>query len=242
MRNKIFIITIIFSLFLLLFFSSCATFKKEAVTSIKNAAVVSVYCHKRIDTSDFKGMAAGVSELAQNKDFKLQPVAVRLRDDIFNEYASHLPFSLLDEPTVINNESYINLYKDKKIDFKPIFFATPEGYQIVLFTNEDIITKLFESFPEVDGLVFVNADFRLDKVASVLGFGTAKVRATHTLMVIDRNREIVMKKHNYASSKGSLKFALGGVFDAGKIQPLCVEAINRAADTTKKWIQKEMSK
>lgn len=240
MRKKLLLITVTLSM-LLLFYSGCSTFQKGSVTSIQNAAVVSVFCDKQIDMSDFKGMASSVSALAQNKDFKLKPIAVRMKDDVFLEYASFLPFPLMEEQAVINNDAYKNYYKGVKVAISPLVYAFPDGYQVI-FTNKKNIEKMFEILPDADALIFVTASFKLDKVASILGFGTAKAEASHTITVIDRSKKIVMQKNNRAKSENNIKFALGGVFKASDIQPLCVEAINEATDMTRTWIQKEMAR
>lgn len=222
--------------------SGCASnkFKKGSVKSIKTAAVVSVYCDRRINTSEFEGDAAAMSELAQNESFQLGKIATRMKDDAFNEYAPHLPFTLLEEQSVIDNSSYQNLYNGQKLNFKPYQFTAPDRYQIIFSANKKIIDELFEAFPEAEGLMFIVADFKLEKAVKIAGMGTAKVKANHTIYVIDRNKKIVMQKHNYASSKKSIKFAWGGVFNASKIQPLCEESLNEAAEMTKKWVQKKV--
>ena len=229
-------------LVLMLVLTGCATFNSNALESVHNVAVVSVFCDKRIDMSDFKGMAAFISQIAQDESFRLEPVAESLTDDIFEDYAPHFPFSLMDEETVLNSSGYQTLYDSLVSDLQPYFYALPEGYQVVYPNNYDAIDQLFQVFPDADGLMFVYADFKLDKVVQVLGFGTAKVRAYHRIYVVNRSHKVAMAKYNYASSDNSIKFALGGVFDASLIQPLCEEATARAAAMTANWIQNELAK
>jgi hypothetical protein len=39
-----------------LLLASCATLEKEQVASVENAALLTVTCDRRIDTSDFQGL------------------------------------------------------------------------------------------------------------------------------------------------------------------------------------------
>lgn len=231
-----------FLLVLMLVLTGCATFNSKALESVNNAAVVSVFCDKRIDMSDFKGMAAFINQIAQDESFRLEPVAESLKNDIFEDYAPHFPFSLMDEETVIGSTGYQTLYDSVVSDLQPYFYAIPKGYQVVYFNNGDAIDQLFNALPDADGLIFVWADFVLDKVVQVLGFGTAKVRANHSIYVVNRAHKIVLAKYNYASSDNTIKFALGGVFDASQIQPLCEEATAKAAEMTTNWIRNELAK
>ncbi len=191
--------------------------------------------------SDFRGLASAVNELAQNDDFNLEPSAIQLKNDVLEVYAPHFPFKFIDEKTITNNAAYKDLYTGVADWFVKGNFSTAAGYQPVFRTDKDSIDKLFAAFPEADALMFTSADFKLNKESSVLGFGTARVTASHYLVLINRDKKIVMDKFNYAASKHTIKFALGGVFDAKKIQPLCIEALNKASERTEAWILKEMN-
>lgn len=232
MRKKLLIIITIISLFFL-FFSGCATFNKADLEVINNAGLVSVYCDKRIDTSEFTSVFAGINELAQSKDFNLEVIAIQMKNDVFDEYAPYLPFSFLDEKDVTENPSYKSILSD-------LWFSTPAGYKAIGYGNQKVIDELFEAFPKANGLMFVWAYFKLHKESEILGFGAARVYAYHQLIIMDRSKKIILQKTNYAASKDIIEFALGGVFDAKEIQPLCIEALNKASEVTKAWIMKEM--
>jgi hypothetical protein len=38
-----------------------------------------------------------------------------------------------------------------------------------------------------------------------------------TVLALDRSRQVILRKSTYAASDDTIKFALGGVFDAGQI-------------------------
>ena len=240
MRNKL-IVGIFILCFLFLLFSGCATFKKANLDVLDNVALVTSYCNKEIDTSDFEGIGQAVNKLAQSKEFNLKPSAVQMKKDVMEVYAPHFPFNFIDEETITNNTSYKDLYEGVTEWFVKGNFSTAAGYQPVFYTDKDTIDKLFTAFPEADALMFTGANFKLSNESQVLGFGTARVQAFHNLVLINRDEKIVMNRQNYAVSKNTIKFALGGVFDAKKIQPLCIEALEKASDMTEAWIAKEMN-
>ena len=231
---------IIILCFTFLIFTGCATFKKADLEVLDNAALVTAYCNRKIDTSEFKGIGQSVNKLAQNDDFNLKPSATQIKNDMLKVYAPHFPFKFIDEKTVKSNAVYKDLYGQGADWLKTMFFSTASGYQVVRHTDKDTIDKLFAAFPEADALMFTSADFKLNKESQVLGFGTARVQAFHNIVLINRDKKVILDKHNYAVSQHSIKFALGGVFDADKIQPLCVEALNKAAKATENWIIEEM--
>jgi len=241
MRNKI-IVSIFIIIFTFLFFTGCATFKKADLDVLDNVALVSAFANKEIDMSDFRGIGQAVSKLAQNKEFNLEPAAIQIKNDILEMYAPHFPFKFIDEKTVTSNSAYKGLYGGGAEWLKEAYYSTAAGYQVIRYTDKDAIDKLFAAFPEADGLMFTNANFKLNKESSILGFGTARVQAWHHMILINRNKKIIMNRTNYSVSRNTIKFALGGVFDAKKIQPMCIEALSKASERTEAWVLKEMNK
>lgn len=238
MRKKFFIIIFIFSL-LLVMLGGCATFEKADLSGLRVVAVVSVVADRKIDMSDFKGLGAMVSKLSQSKDFKLDDVVNQIRNDVFEEYAPYLPFELMKERDVLNNEIYRNFYNEMGIDAKRLSYTTPKGYQIILM-NKKNHAKLFEAFPEAGGLMYLRADYKLSKTKGGLLGGEAKVLSRYHITVVDRTGKKVLERTNWAVSDGIIKFAFGGIMDAKQIMPLVIMSSAKAAETTKNWIQREM--
>jgi hypothetical protein len=126
-------LTVLFAVPVLLLCTS-GKIKEEKVKGVNEAALNCVFCDKRIDTSDFKSIGAAANQLAQDKDFDLKPTADKLRDDIFNRYAQGFPFKVADENAVIHSPAYTKLASNK-FDLNKVFFAAPDGYVILPYTN-----------------------------------------------------------------------------------------------------------
>jgi hypothetical protein len=219
---------------LLLLVGSGDRIKQGKVKKTEEAAVISVFCDKRIDMSDFKGLSSAASELAQNENFNLKPISEKLRDDIFNRYASGFPFAVKDEDSVIQSSAYGKLAA-RKFDINKVFFATPDGYVVIRYTEKKEFKALLDDYPDSEAFLFCAADFRLEKTSSLMGFGTAKVKSNVEITAVDRKQNVLMKKTSNASSDDTIKFSLGGVFDASKVEPLCIQATEKAAKKFEEW-------
>ncbi len=222
---------------LLLF--ACATLEKGQVAGVEQAALISVYCDKRIDMSDFKGLAALVNRLAQDESFQLKPLAVKMRDDMFGRYAAGLPFQLLPEKQVIGAPVY-RTFETQKFSLSKAFYDAPEGYVFYPLSDDVAYRVLLDAFPDVEAFMVCSAYFKLTKEFAIAGFGTARVTAYVTVLALDRERKVILRKYTWAASDDTIKFALGGVFDAKQILPLCVQATDKAAKKFEVWFSKEM--
>jgi hypothetical protein len=220
---------------------SCATLEKGQVAGVEEAALISIYCDKRIDMSDFGGLAALVNQLAQDKSFQLQPLAVKLRDDMFGKYAAGLPFKLVAESQVIGAPAY-RTFETQKFSLNKAFYDAPDGYVFYPLNDDVAYRVLLDAFPGVEAFMVCSAYFKLTKEFSIAGFGTARVTSFVTVLALDRNRQVILRKSTYAGSDDTIKFALGGVFDASEILPLCVQATDKAARKFEAWFSKEMQK
>ncbi len=146
----------------LLLLGSCATLEQGQVASVEEAALVSVYCDKRIDTSDFQGLAALVSQLSQDKAFQLKSVAVKLRDDMFGKYAAGLPFKLLPESQVIGAPAY-RTFETQKFSLNRAFYDAPDGYVFYPLSDDVAFKVLLDAFPNVQAFMVCTAYFKLSK-------------------------------------------------------------------------------
>ncbi len=218
---------------------SCATLEKGQVAGVEDAALISIYCDKRIDMSDFKGLAALVSQLAQDKAFQLKPLAVKMRDDLFGRYAAGLPFKLLAEKQVIGAPVY-RTFETQKFSLNKVFYDAPDGYVFYPLSDDVAYKVLLDAFPEVGAFMVCSANFKLTKEFAIAGFGTARVNSYVTILALDRNRKVILRKVTWAASDETIKFALGGVFDASQILPLCIQATDKAAKKFEVWFSKEM--
>jgi hypothetical protein len=156
-----------------------------------------------------------------------------------HEEGQGFPFEVADEDSVLHSPAYESL-ASKKFDINKLYFTSPDGYVVVPFENNKAFKTLLETYPDTEAFLFCGADFRLEKVSSVLGFGTAKVKSNVRIVAVDRKQKVIMQKTSNASSEEKIKFSLGGVFDASQIQPLCVQATGKAAEKFEEWFANKM--
>ena len=152
------------------------------------------------------------------------------------------PFSFVDEETVIGSDAYKTLDDDDPFaSLNPIVFAVPAGY-MVLSQAKSVMSRASSGYPDINAFMFVYVNYVLEKKAQVLGFGTAEVQARISMVVRDRAGKMLLQRYEFATASERIKFALGGVFDASKIRPLCEDATNNALENISQWVQKELSK
>jgi hypothetical protein len=219
---------------LLLALGTAGRMKQGKVKKLEEVAVISVFCDKRIDMSDFKSLSSAANELAQNEGFNLKPIAEKLRDDIFSRYSPGFPFAVKEEDSVIQSSAYEKLAA-RKFDANRLFFASPDGYVVIRYTEKKEFKALLDDYPDSEAFLFCAADFRLEKTSSLMGFGTAKVKSNVEITAVDRKQNLIMKKTSNASSDDTIKFSLGGVFDASQVEPLCIQATEKAAEKFEEW-------
>jgi hypothetical protein len=226
--------------------ASCATMEtleKEALASVKNAALLTVICDREIDTSEFKNIVYKSENvevsipLPSDENFRLKPIAVKLRDDIFQRYAQGFPFALLEEQAVIGSSAYQNLAAEFML--KGRVFETPDGYTWIPILDKKVFARIVAAFPDVQAFMACSASFQLTKVKEFFGSGTAKVTARVTIEAFDRNRRVILRKTSDGSSSDSIKFSHGRIFDTSQIQPLCVQAADKARLAFEEWFAKK---
>ena len=222
---------------------SCATFDKAAVENTKNVAVIAVYADKRLDASDFTGLGAAISALAQNKDFNMDSEVAKMKDDLFNEYSKAFSFKLMDEKAVLSSPNYSTVeMKQGILGIDETCFASAPGYRPFSMILRKPVTNVIRAIPGADAGLMLFSTYKLRKKFEMLGFGTAVIDANVELLIKDKNFKTVLYKIVSTSSKNTIKFALGGVFDAKQIQPLCAEATGTAASKMKEWLMKQYAK
>ena len=216
---------------------SCASYDKQLMGQVQKVALVSVYADKRVNMNDFGGLAAMVSALVQDEKFRLEPIVNAVKNRVLTEYSKHMPFEFLPEDDIIRKDRYMNLEgMDTGLSLKH-FVATPPGYLGLGYLNVTAFDKLTVAIPDADAMVYVWTNFILKKEFELLGIGTARVQATVTLAVKNRDGKEVMSIFQIGESVGVLEFALGGVFDATRLLPMCDEAAKMAASHMTNWLQ-----
>ncbi len=227
----------------MLMLSSCATVDVEKLSHVKNTAILSVYASKSIDMTDFTGLASVVSKLVQNDKFDLKPVAAKIKDSLFSRYQAAFPFKFIPEEQILNSPRYQQLkatVQSRVVDF--LRYNDAPRYTTIFYDDATMMTKLLQDIPGADAGLVVQSEFKLKKQGEFLGFGTAKMATYLTIVLRNRQQEDITSVVIFGESKNSLRFSLGGVFDASQLQPLCMEATEDALIRFDSWIRDNIAK
>ncbi|MCO4805639.1 MAG: hypothetical protein KC456_03510 [Flavobacteriales bacterium] len=191
-------------------------------------AMVSVYCSKKVDMSDFTGnMIGAINALANSEDFRIEPFVDELHKKITGTYMENIDFDFMPEAEVLGHAGYDETLNDGAL-ISGEWMIRPEGYQSVHAQSKKAQKAALEAFPEVDGIMMVGIDYKLVKMVEALGFGTAKVQANVHLKIVDRKAKKMLNVLVSQKSDGKIKFALGGVFDTKELMPLIKDATENA--------------
>ncbi|MCD4813095.1 hypothetical protein K8S19_05330 [bacterium] len=247
MRNKNILLGLIVIVPLL---SSCASvgLNKSTVNPIylqqlKKIAVMTVYCDKRIDTSELTSIVFDINKRSNQKNFDLFPMAMKLHKTIFTLYPSILPSEIADEKSIIMKPHYRAIKKNENFFLKPFNVATPPGYIAISTFDLNPIKASLEQMPDIDGVLFLSAEYRLSKIGGeFLGFGKLAVKCTVTLSILDREGNVAINHSVEAESMSKIKYSFGGAFDTAKIIPLCDEATEQADLWMQYWLKKNVVK
>lgn len=235
-----------------------ALFSNAALAQRKKVAVVTMYCDKYISTEGLSGgasMVAAVQSLSNDPNFDLTSVMQSFHDAFFNQFAPQFPFDLVPESEVVTNPDYLayeSAWGETKADEdKTIFeqrYLTVNGYKALIETlgkgersNQKRMLELFGD--KVDGVMFVNLDFRFSPKVAMGGMGTAGVEAYCRIKLWNKECEKVFKINEFASSKGSVAMAMGvPIMKAKELLPLCQDANARMLEDLQKRMKKIVEK
>lgn len=207
----------------------------------EKVALVSIYCSKQVDMSEFGGKASMITQLANSEDFNLQPFVEELHKRITSSYLENLDYDFVPESEVLTTEGYDESLTDGAL-IKAEWLNKPEGYVGVHNQSKKTQKNTLAVFPDVDGIMIIGVDYKLKKMAQVAGFGTAKVEATVILKIVDRSAKKMFRVAVSQLSDDKLKFALGGAFDTAKLMPLVKDATEKALTKMDEKIVKKQSK
>jgi hypothetical protein len=217
---------------------ACASIDKGRLASLKSAAVVSVYSDRAVDMSDFGSLLTMAKQLANSSDFDLQPIAVRLRDDVFQNYAPLFPFPLMDEGQVLGNPDY-QAFQSRQTT-SSWSQAMPKDYALVSVIQAKEMKNLAASLG-ADAAVVLQATYKLAKDEGRDGlFGKARVNCSLWLVVRDAAGKELLSRMDFASSTKWVAYALNFVPNTAALIDMCQESTDLASATMKAWLAKSL--
>lgn len=217
----------------------------------KKIAVVTFYANKMVA---FDELGIGVDvilrdvlDLRDNPNFNLNPILQQYHDNFFNDYSKELPFDLLPESEVFNNSAYQAFQpKFDLSNYDAKNYLMYDKYKYIYEglggqANEVAVAKLFAD--KVDGVLFVNIDFAMEKGFGIGGTATVKMRATTRMALYNKSGKKVFAFSESERSKKTAVMVNGiPVIKPEKILPMCESALTELMGDLKKRIAKIMKK
>lgn len=205
--------------------------------------IISIYANKQLETTEFTGMAAAITQLANSEDFNLKPIIDSIHTKVFGEYIKSLEYDFLPEQTVLSAKGYNNTLLDGALIDRTNWSVRPDGYVAIGANNKDAIRKTYDVIPGMDAVMILSVDYDLVKTGiEVMGFGTAKIQSRVVLKILDKDGKKLFKAATTQRSEKNVKFALGGAFKTSEILPLCKDATAKAFKELDGIIIKKQSK
>ena len=211
---------------------------------MNKVALVSFYANKQIDASDFTGIGVAIQMLAKDSNFNLQPIIEKFKGKLYSELASEMPFEFVPDEKIINNDRYKSLSANFNPPLGKFYYTSPKGYDF-LPNSKKYLDSLFWAFEDenIDGLMFIDVNYKLNKQFEAMGFGTAKVIATVLITIYNKKKKRVFYMPVFQPSDNKLKFALGGsALEAEKILPLCEETTDKCYMRMKEKLPRKLAK
>ena len=217
----------------------------------KKIAVVTFYANKMISFEDLglgvDILLGDVLKLRDDPNFNLNPILKQYHNNFFNSYSKELPFDLLPESEVLNNEAYQAFIPKYNLpNFAKNNFLTIDKYKYIYEgvggkVNEEGIAKIFAD--KADGVMFINIDFAMEKGFGVGSTSTVKVRATTRMALYNKNGEKVFAFSESERSKKTALMVSGiPIMSPEKILPMCESALTELMGDLGKRIAKIVKK
>jgi hypothetical protein len=220
----------------LLLLGACASVDKDRLAGLKSVAVVSVYSDRAVDMSDFGSLLTLAKQIASSSDFDLQPIAARLRDDVFQNFAPLFPFPLMEEGKVLGNPEYRAVQSRQTTSSWTQ--AMPPDYALVSVIQANEMKGLAASLG-ADAAVVLQATYKLAKDEGPDGlFGKARVNCSLWLVVRDAAGKELLSRMDFASSAKWVAYALDFVPNTAALIDMCQESTDMASASMKAWLAK----
>lgn len=221
-------------------FVSCSSINKELIRSVKNVAVISIVFDKKVDVSGVSsgaGLVGLVSSLAQNNKFKLDTEVNQFKDQLFKNYSSYFPFKLMSESVVLNQKEYQQVFKSTQSRRGEL--VAPVKYAVLDLSKSEDYKLSLQAAPNAEGVMLVRVHFALQKTGlEMMGVGAANVYAYASIIVFNKSGKDILVINQWASSDGTLTYALDGVFNGDEVIPLAKQASKNVMAGIKQWLEK----
>jgi hypothetical protein len=224
----------------------CILYASISFSQDKEVAVVSFYTDKIIGFTELglgsEELITEVANLRDNPDFNLTPILEKFHKTFFEDYAKKLPFNLLPESEVVNNEEYKNFVpKWDKTEEELKRYLVYDGYKYIYEgflgkKNEEGMAKIFNTS---DGVMFVEIHFGLVKGFGIGGTATVKMKAFCRMALYNKEGKKVFAINEAAKSKKTAVM-VGGipVMSPKKILPMCESAMEKLMKHLDKKLKK----
>ena len=135
--------------------------------------------------------------------------------------------TFIDKDTVVNSESYKNLYSNKVLDTLETA-VTPENYRII-YNPRDVDYVSFSEETGAKSFMYITMDFRKTMSTGLGKTGTMKALVTTSIELYDENKKIIAwSKGTGVSSKTA--GVVMGAYDSVKLMELFPEAIKKSLE------------
>lgn len=203
----------------------------------KKVAVVTFYADKMVGFSglDIPGgemLLKNILDLRNNPDFNLTPMLNKYHDAFFNEYAKKLPFELLQETVVTENQEYIDFTPKFDVGgYDALNYVMYPGYKFIWEgmlgkSNEEAMAKMFAD--KADGVLFVNISFDMQKGFGMGSTSTIKMRVNTRIALYNKTGKKVFAFTEGENSKKTGVMVKGiPVMSPKKILPMCESAMEQ---------------
>ena len=223
---------------LTLLVAACSGLKNKKNEQVDEVAVVSIYANKRLDVSKFQELDGLANQLAKDQSFEFDTVVHLLRRKTITNFAGKLPFPLAKESDVLARQAY---QEYKLPPFNSFSAATSTSYKAIPAYRKDVALSMFEMLPgKIRAIMIVGIDYRLIPAGQVMTFVGARVQSKVAIRVWHQKGTSIMKANRKGLSDDTLKFPLGGVFEARDVRPLCIDASLEAISKMEQYLREEL--
>jgi hypothetical protein len=200
-------------------------------------AVISIQCSRLVDMGGDTEWMGTAKEWVRSEKFDLVPAAARVRSDLFNTYASSLPFTIVGERSLLDSEVYQGLGSGGIALLPGRDVAVPSGYLPVSLDNRKGVQELIARFPEVNGFLWAEVTYTLVKKTAFHGTNIAAMRADLTITILDRKARGILRHTEFAEDKTEFRIPAINRLELTDVTSAIVRATAGASAKMARWLE-----